>query len=180
MYNTTITSKNIAILVLKSEFHQPTTIFLTSCSRSPFLQDKNEFNPEQWVVQKVSIFLLPSNRLQTWYNLERLAGTGFSGSSAWAQPVDSLSESTGNSQPGPPMPGARCGTGFEGSNACAIQREGSGFDPTSPLPKMGLAPIAQSLGQTVAVATWLQPCRALFLGLAALALSLCKRVTILD
>ncbi len=63
----------------------------------------------------------------TW---KELFGTGFSGSSAWAQPVDPLSESTGNIQPGQPMPEARCGTGFEGSNAWAVQRESGGFDPT--------------------------------------------------
>ncbi len=70
----------------------------------------------------------------TWKNF---FGTGFSGSSAWAQPVDSLSESTGNIQPGPPLPKARCGTGIEGSNAGAAQSESSGFDPTFSFTKSG-------------------------------------------
>ncbi len=70
----------------------------------------------------------------TW---KELLGTGFSGSRAWAQPVDSLSESTGNSQPGPPLPEARYGIGYEGSNTWAVQRESSGFDPTFSFTKRG-------------------------------------------
>ena len=51
--------------------------------------------------------------------------------------MDSLSESTGNSQPGPQMPKACCGTGIEGSIARAAQRESSGFDPTFSFTKSG-------------------------------------------
>ncbi len=66
-----------------------------------------------------------------------MSGTGFSGPSAWAQPVNSLSESTRNSQPEPPMPEALSGTNFEGSNAWAVQSESSGFYPTFSFTKSG-------------------------------------------
>ncbi len=51
--------------------------------------------------------------------------------------MDSLSESTGNSQPGPPTPKARCGTGFESSNAGAVKRERSWFDLTFSFTRSG-------------------------------------------
>ncbi len=50
--------------------------------------------------------------------------------------MDSLSDSTGNSQPGPPQPEACNGTGYEGFNAGAVQRS-SGFDPTFSFTKSG-------------------------------------------
>ncbi len=80
-------------------------------------------------------------------------GTGFSGSSAWAQPVDSLGESTGNSQPGPQQPKARYGTGYKGSNAWAAKGKVVGLTLLSLSPQVGLALLAPSLGKTVAVAT---------------------------
>ncbi len=51
--------------------------------------------------------------------------------------MDSFSESTGDSQPGPPLPEAGFGTGYEGSNAWAVQRESSGFDHTFSFIKTG-------------------------------------------
>ena len=62
--------------------------------------------------------------------------------------MDSLSESTGNSQPGPQLPMASCGTGVEcsiaGANigtgfegSIAEQRGSGGFDPTSPFTNTG-------------------------------------------
>jgi hypothetical protein len=109
-----------------------------------------------------------------------LFGTGYSGSSAWAQPVDSLSESTGNSQPGPPLPEARCGTGYEGSNAWAVQRESSGFDPTFSFTKTGTGSNGSNAGPNCGSSNLIPALSSIFLGLAALALSLGKRVTILD
>ena len=87
--------------------------------------------------QRYSFNSSPNTEFQPGTTRKDLSGTGFSGFSAWAQPVDSLSESTGNSQPGPQMPKARCGTGIEGSNARAAQRESSGFDPTFSFTKSG-------------------------------------------
>jgi hypothetical protein len=62
--------------------------------------------------------------------------TGFSGSSALAQPVYSLKRSTWNSQPGPPLPGQDCVTGSAGSIARAPQRAWS--CPGRPLPPLSL------------------------------------------
>jgi hypothetical protein len=87
--------------------------------------------------QRYSFNFSPNTEFQPGTTWKDLSGTGFSGFSAWAQPVDSLSESTGNSQPGPQTPKARCGTGIEGSNARAAQRESSGFDPTFSFTKSG-------------------------------------------
>ncbi len=52
MYNTTITSNNMTILVLKYEFHQPTTIILTSCSRSPLIKKTMSFIQNSGIYQR--------------------------------------------------------------------------------------------------------------------------------
>ena len=82
-------------------------------------------------------------------------GTGSSGFRAWAQPADSLSESAGNSQPGPQYAKAACETGSDGSNAraqngtgsegsIAEQRGSGGFDPTSSFINQGTGNLASA------------------------------------
>jgi hypothetical protein len=130
MYNTTITSNKITINITNSILQPIPSIILTSCSQSPFVKTKMNSTGNNKLSQRYPY----SFPFQTYYKpgttWKDLFGTGFIGSSAWAQPVDSLSEAAWNSQPGPSRPDARCGTGYEGSNAWAVQWESSGYDPT--------------------------------------------------
>jgi hypothetical protein len=111
-------------------------------------------------VQRVSIFSAFKTEVKPSVTRKKIIGTGFSGSSAWAQPVHSLSDSTGNSQPGPPLPGQECVTGFAGSIGTAAQRESGLLDPTFFFSKTGTGFSGSHAGLIGGLVTWFQPYRA--------------------